>query len=247
MATIGGANPEMRSRTGELVKSCDHILDELLEAYRDGEYRGQMVVIGEVWHPNLSFPTISGKFRRHSPAPDLHFVVNDMLPECLETDDNYITRWGRMEEFLPSMPNVQVYLAQTWKTGTWKDAMQHARVWQAKGGYDGAILRNPYEGYKVGLVKHGEIIKVKPTLSLDLAVNAIVETPGAKTGRAVYTLMVTYRGVTSMVGSGVPHADADLPVVGQIVEVECLDITDDGKLREPRFKGIRYDKETQDT
>jgi ATP-dependent DNA ligase len=49
--------------------------------------------------------------------------------------------------------------------------------------------------------------------------------------------------VRSWVGSGVPHnIDVSELAPGAIVEVEAMGLTPDGKLREPRFKGIRYDK-----
>ena len=31
-------------------------------------------------------------------------------------------------------------------------------------------------------------------------------------------------------------------IIGKIVEVECLGVTEDGSLREPRIKGVRHDK-----
>ena len=31
-------------------------------------------------------------------------------------------------------------------------------------------------------------------------------------------------------------------IIGKIVEVECIGITEDGSLREPRIKGVRHDK-----
>ena len=117
---------------------------------------------------------------------------------------------------------------------------------KATGKYDGAILRDPNAGYKIGLVKNGEIVKVKPVLSLDLVVTDVFTEPGAKTGRPVYSIEVIYKGVKSKVGSGVPHKREDVPDIGQIAEVECMDITAEGKLREPRFKGIRFDKEQAD-
>src|SRR5690606_17449379 len=90
--------------------------------------------------------------------------------------------------------------------------------------------------------KVGELIKVKPTLALDLrCVNYGIET-GEKTGRKVVTLVVHYRGVETTVGSGVPHDLDPYTVAGKIIEVECLGVTEDGKLREPRFKGVRFDK-----
>jgi DNA ligase-1 len=127
------------------------------------------------------------------------------------------------------------------------DAEAVARAWVKLGGYDGAIIRNSNTKYTPGLVKNAEIIKVKPLTSLDLRVDSVMTEPGAKTGRPVYTIEVNYKGVTSKVGSGIPHAYNDVPKIGQIVQIDCLGITADGKLREPRFIGIRHDKEEPDT
>jgi DNA ligase-1 len=236
---------EMQSRTGEQVLSCDHILDELHEAKT--EFIGTMgyVVLGEVWHPERGFPWISGKFRQHKPEPQLMFVANDLLPLGLQTTMPYESRFLDLNSMLPPMPNVSVTVAETKKKFT--DAQAWARKWVAEGGYDGAILRDPWSEYTIGLVKGGELVKVKPTLSLDLSVCAITTATGEKTGRPVYTLLVRYKDVPTTVGSGVPHKSEDLPDVGAIVEIECLGLTEDGKLREPRYKGIRHDKEEQDT
>jgi DNA ligase-1 len=96
------------------------------------------------------------------------------------------------------------------------------------------------------MVKNGEIIKVKPTLSLDLRVLQVHVAEGIKTGRPVHTIDVWYNGVRTRVGSGIPHSFNDVPQAGQIVEIECMGLTLTGALREPRFKGIRLDKEQPD-
>ncbi len=117
-----------------------------------------------------------------------------------------------------------------------------ARHLAASGGYDGLILRRKDAGYSIGDANNGEIVKVKPTLSLDLRVVDYSIERGAKTGRLVTTLAVIYNGVRTMVGSGVPHDFCVDGMLDRIVEIECLGVTEDGKLREPRYKGIRHDK-----
>lgn len=238
---------QMLSRTGEdYTASCGHILEEIREAAdsQSGSW-DDFVVMGEVWRPfdEAKFPAISGQFRRHNPEPTLRFVANDLVPAGLLSTHSYKERYDDLMQLLPPEPNCLVTVAETYLPGSWSgDPLAYALEWKNAGGFDGAILRNPNAGYTVGLVKQGEIIKVKPVLSLDLRVSMFHVGQGEKTGRPVYTISVDYRGARTEVGSGIPHQLHQCPVVGQIVEVECLGTTEDGRLREPRFKGIRHDK-----
>lgn len=246
------ADSRMLSRTGEdYTASCGHILDELHVCVEEAGgciIDDGFVVLGEVWHPEWSFPKISGSMRRRAPCPDLHFVANDLLPaglvSCWEYKDRY-------EDLLGLVGGVNSFTAQDQQVYAALTTSQEVRKfnespteWAARlksmGGYDGVILRDPRAGYTVGDAKRGEIIKVKPVMSLDLRIGAIITDVGAKTGRDVYSIAVDYNGVTSLVGSGMPHV-LDFSI-GDIAEVECMGITEDGKLREPRFKGIRHDK-----
>lgn len=240
----------MLSRTGEdYSKSCAHILDELFEACRDdeGDAFEPIVFLGEVWASGMKFPDISGAFRRQTQGvqKQLCFVMNDMLLDRMETTAPYTLRFGHLMSFFNDrvLPNLR--FAETYQCGMWSDAMARAVEWQAEGGYDGAILRNPSAGYTFGKVKDGAIIKVKPLLSLDLKIDAIHTEPGEKTGRPVHTIDVTYRGVTTRVGSGVPHNRAEFSIY-DIVQIDSLGLTEDGKLREPRFIAVRHDKSEPD-
>lgn len=246
MASIHAARSDcvMHTRTGERIRSCDHILD-LLHGAAGGN---QIVVLGELWRPitEAAFPQISGEVRRHAPSPHLRFVMNDLLPFGLETDDIYAVRFNNLQRLvLNAPPDQRLLIAETRTHLTFK-VTEWAKQLQESGGYDGAIIRDPNSGYRVGLVKNGELVKVKPVLSLDLAVKSRLLATGEKTGRDVYTLVVEYDGVETTVGSGVPHDPASVPTIGQIAEIECLGVTEDGKLREPRFKGVRFDKTCSD-
>lgn len=237
----------MQSRTGEdYTPSCGSILEEIREAAdeQSGSW-DDFVVIGEVWQPieEAAFPAISGTFRRQKPGVNnLRFMVHDLLPPGLVTDTAYRLRFADLCELFPPMDinEAKVHVVKTYQNEAEPEAC--ALLWQGKGGYDGAILRDPDAGYTIGTVKAGEIVKVKPTLSLDLLVVKINKAEGVKTGRDVWTFDVVYKGVTTTVGSGVPHDIRGINANECIAEIECLGITEDGKLREPRFKGLRFDK-----
>lgn len=235
----------MLSRTGEdYTMSCQAILAELHGAATDqsGSW-DDFIVIGEVWVPieEAKFPAISGRFRKQKLDDKLRFICNDILPPDFNTPMPYRERFADLCELLPNNGDWKCSVAKTIQAYP-TNAERYALTLQSEGGYDGAILRDPDAGYTVGTVKAGEIVKVKPVMSLDLLVTERRVGYGEKTGREVYTITVAYNGVASDVGSGMPQSRDALPQIGDIAEIECLGITEDGKLREPRFKGIRHDK-----
>jgi len=236
----------MRSRTDETVFSCEHIVQAVEKAAHKAGVHGDVAIIGEVWSTALAFPQISGDYRSHSPKPHLLFVMHDLVRapggKIADSVLPYHQRAMTLEDIFAEaalvpcidiVSDIDLYDAES--------PTEVALRLQGEGGYDGAILRDPNGTYTVGTVKKGEIVKVKPTLSLDLPVTAVQVAQGEKTGRDVYTLTVVYNGVESNVGSGVPHEREAWE--GAVVEVECLGVNPaSGKLREPRYKGIRHDK-----
>ena len=241
--TQGVPTYRANTRTDETIRSCQHIIDELIGMTPLGS---QCVYVGELWCEDdaVKFPEISGWVRRHYSAPDLCFKMFDMLPPGLETTEQYQLRYDHLHQRF-YYPTASVSVVQNIGRNVTNPNDAAANL-KATGKYDGAILRDPYAGYKIGLVKKGEIVKVKPVLSLDLLVTDVFTEPGAKTGRPVYSIEVVHNGVRSKVGSGIPHSRIDVPGIGAIAAIECMGLTEDGKLREPRFKGIRYDKEQAD-
>lgn len=241
---------QMLSREGkDYTPSCRHILNELATLADEIPYSDldDFVVLGEVWHPDRKFNQISGQFRKNAPS-DLQFVANDILRPGLTTHRPYSKRFADLLTLIPN-PDGEVYcqFALTYMSHyCQQDVQKYAQELVAQGGYDGAILRDPDAGYTIGLVKAGEIVKVKPTLSLDLQIIGWQYKPGAKTGREVLTIQVRYRDQETWVGSGIPHDMTHEGIAMKIAEIECMGLTEDGKLREPRFKGMRPDKTEPD-
>lgn len=240
------------SRTNETVRSVDHIVDYVVAQVGPG-----WVVQGEAYIPGEPFPYISGKFRQHADCGEMRFVAYDMLREenFAGGRDNrlYADRLEDVQyhfgEGLDELRHAPVCSTVWAYARDVQDIQKYANDLVALGGYDGAILRDPHMPWVAGPSREGELIKVKPTISLDLRVVGWQSKPGTKTGRDVVTFTVEYRDAETNVGSGVPHditPDNAHRYLGQIVEVECMAVNPNNTLREPRFKGVRYDKTKPD-
>lgn len=227
------------SRTGEEYKCLNEVARYLSREYPD------KVFIGEAWWPGKDqFNLISGAFRRQEENDKLMFMVHDVIPEDDFHKGMCIIPFNQrgMEETLDDMLGGRIMEARGWAPGTYGNPQDKCNEVVALGGYDGLILRDPDGAWVRGSGTTGEIVKIKRKLSFDLEVLEVNVVKGEKTGRDVYKLVVAFNGGRLGVGSGVPHNPCDVPKVGDIVEVEAMDYSSDGLLREPRFKGIRFDK-----
>lgn len=116
----------------------------------------------------------------------------------------------------------------------------------AAGRYDGIILRAENGPWTQGARDHN-IVKVKPFITRDLIVVDVEEGKGKYKGM-LGNLIVEYKG-NRMGLSGMSDAERREwwanpgTIIGQIVEVKAMSESVKGVLREPRFKGIRYDTE----
>lgn len=233
------------TRTGEPITSIPHVMAQarkLLPGY---------VIFGEAYKFDTPFKDISGAFRRHAPQDDLIVVAFDAVPaadwRAGKCDESYKARLARLREAGHASPVPAIIVAPASDAGA---SQGFANALVAQGGYDGAILRRADAPWTTGASKNGEAIKVKPVQSLDLEVHGWYRGKGKHAGRAG-GITVLYKGVQTDVGTGFSDrerqeiADADQAPCG-VAEVEFMELTADGKLREPRFKGWRYDKDKAD-
>lgn len=245
---------KLYSRTGEEVLSADHIKVALAAA----PFAPIGVYLGEYWHPHIDQPTVSGMFRKKDGTQytDPMLVVFDFVSigewEQGFSPLTYLDRVGRLPATLSKIEECRAPFFLAESQGFLVDQelspMEAAKLLCEGGAYDGLILRKPSGTWTKGdKGTNGEVIKIKPTLTLDLRVLRINVAEGEKTGREVYTVVVDLgEGKEQEVGSGVPHDLRSVPKKGDIVEIEAMSFSKFGLLREPRFKGIRHDKSEAD-
>lgn len=232
------------TRTGESITSipqCSADAAKLLPGH---------VIFGEVYKFDTPFKDISGAFRRHKPQPGLFVIAFDAVPfedwSARKCDKPYIARYEALKD-ARSRTTVHSLIVASALDLAAPQGFANAMVRQ--GGYDGAIIRRKDAPWTAGASKNGEAIKVKPVQSLDLRAVDWFYGKGKHAGRAG-GIVVEYRGVQTQVGTGFSDAEretiASQGTRNQIAEIEFMELTADGKLREPRFKGWRFDKDQPD-
>lgn len=233
------------TRTGEAITSIPQCLEDAAKLLPDH------VIFGEVYKYDTPFKEISGAFRRHKPQSGLFVMVFDAVPfadwKAGKCDKPYIARYTALKDAWLRTPTASLIVAPALDLGV-PQGFANAMVRQ--GGYDGAIIRRKDAPWTTGASKNGEAIKVKPVQSLDLAVHGWFRGKGKHAERAG-GITVLYRGVQTDVGTGFTDREREeIAASGQapcaIAEVEFMELTADGKLREPVFKGWRFDKDAPD-
>ena len=236
--------PRAFSRTGEPVRSVDHIIAQMVRVFGTG-----WTIFGEAYAFGLSFQEISGNFRQHTPAENLCFMAFDAVPSSafdlgLYYPTPYLERLDALRGAVKAAGTLAPDIIVTPDLPL-DNPTGFAVALKKQGGYDGAIVRRSDAGWQAGGSKHGEVIKVKPIESLDLRVRGWFLGKGKHANRAG-GIYVEYNGVQTGVGTG--FTDDERSIIAQgtrdgaIAEVEFMGFTEDGALREPRFKGWRYDK-----
>jgi DNA ligase-1 len=247
---------QILSRTGEIVRSMDHIGHRLLALFRTPLEKGQtFAVLGEAWAQKNSQARISGWFRKHDPVTQLQFAAFDALPlEDFEVGVSAIAfedRYAKLAHFTRGYTESdKVFLCPLLTPGTYGDPMEVAESLRSHGdvrAFDGAVLRDPLAGWKAGSGLDGAIIKVKPRPTFDLRIVGVEEGEGkykGTTGKVVFQ----FKDGTVVKAAGGDNAQRaewfknPASIVGQIGEVAALERLPSGELREPVFKNIRFDK-----
>lgn len=245
-----GRLPVCLSRTGEEYASFRPAAKQLAKLLHPVVHNEQgLVVFAEAWKPDTEFRFLSGEFRRGEESDTLELKVWDAVPmRDFDQGSSGMPFSDRLSRLLyPVIDNrgtdfPLVSMAEAWPAGTYGSPQDLANTLVKAGGSDGAVFRRMDAGWERGKENGDESLKIKSEVSLDLRVVAVHEEPGKKTGRPVFTVSVEYQGAVSKVGSGMPHERGAVPKVGDIIEVLCMAVNKNFTLREPRFKGIRYDK-----
>ena len=229
------------SRTGQELLSVGPAILDRFEAKALPERR----YAGELWLPSENHSTINGRARKQSPQHLELKLFDSFLPDGQEP---YMERYDFVFEadLIERVPNLPVH-GSVFVVDDLYDMADKLRK-RGSSAYDGLIMRDAYGLYVPGKGTDGEIIKIKPRAEGDFRV--VGTTPGLGNRAGGYGALVVDlgSGVTTEVGTGLTAKDVmeEASPVGRIATIEYLGVTKDGKLREPSFKGYRFDKTEAD-
>lgn len=229
------------SRTGELLLSVDDAIKDALYYNALPERR----YVGELWLPHTQHAVINGMARKKSPQPLNVMLFDSFDPDAPEEP------YSERQQFLFSSGPIKTAPSIVVRHSFMGEEYLYdlARSWtDGVSAYDGIILRDPWFPYTPGDGRSGGIFKIKPRKTGDFRVIGTTPGKGKHAGKIGALVLDLGGGVTCEVGTGLTDSEReqDGNWIGLIVEVEYLAVTKDGKLREPSFQRIRWDKKTAD-
>lgn len=227
------------SRKYHEIPAVQHIADKFAEAKVDTFIDMELVV------PDTDFHTSSGIIRRkYATQYDVSAYALDIY---LPNEASFYSRQLHLEHLVKVIGSDYIQFLYSRRCET-IDAINAEYKEALDKGYEGLVLKRPYHLYRNS--RSYDWCRYVPSVQVDGVVKQIMEGEG-KYAASVGAVIVEFEfGETATVGvfKGITDserlqwaANPDL-IVGKTVIVEYKETTPDGRLRQPRIKGIRYDK-----
>ncbi len=215
------------TRAGKRLVGLEHLQEQVPK---------DIILDGELMVPNMNFHKGCGHIRSYDLCPTA--VLHTF--EIPNSKDNFFARLERIAEIAEYCEHiVPVYFDICENEEEVRACFQSA----IRHGYEGLVVKPMNYYYERKRSKHW--MKIKDMQSYDLRVIGKFEGEGKYEG-AMGGIVVNFKGVKVRVGTGFSDYEREKywkeDIAGNIAEVECHEITPDGSMRHPRFKGFRWDK-----
>lgn len=244
--------------------SGEHILSmEFTTAQTEAiQYLPHGVYLGELWHPELEQRVISGLARKKKAeyAEQLEFHIHDLIHtqdyEEGKTAVTYDTRLFSLKASLFPEESNHVFtklklIRQEFCRNETDFSLFEKKLPKTS---EGAVFKPVGALWEQG-DRGTNVIRIKRTLTFDLVVSGVSEVSRTEKGGLTGGVIVGWKKFANpeeeyedQLIRGMSHADLEAwasdpsLIVGKIVEVEAMNITPLGYLREPRMKSVREDK-----
>lgn len=237
------------SRTGKQYLSMKHLEGQLFIILQEAGTKYDLIIF-EAYIPDIEQSIISGYCRdEKNQHPDIHAVIHDIL-----TFNDYFgnirtayeKRYMVLQQAYSQFYFTEIHLPKM-ITAYQKEDIEYFANTVIQGGGEGVVIKHSKAGYHAGKRDY-TLMKLKRKISYDLVVIDVQEGTGQFEG-AVGALLCRYsNGRIISVGSGLTAQERKEfwqdknKIIGRIVTVEAMRLTSSGLLREPIYKGVRYDK-----
>jgi DNA ligase-1 len=205
--------------------------------YRPLDDLGISWLDGELYSPGQHFQVTSGQIRNHGNAGNISYYIFDVgVTEPFNKRVEIMDKLRPLSGFVKVLPHILIYN---------EDELLEYFEKALEGGFEGLVIKTV--GHQYQLKRSSDWLKLKAVQSADIPCLEVFEGEGKYQGM-LGGLLCDYEGAIVRVGSGFSDADRmhywENPdkIIGKTIEVEYHEVTPDGSLRHPRFKGIRIDK-----
>lgn len=229
-------------RSGKPIYSVQHLERECLCILKD--YPIGSFLDGELLIPNESFEVSAGLLRRKEEQCNALLYVFDFI-----INDKYLMDDVLIERAIDISTQYNCEHIKYVKTEYVEDSLDKVDEIYNKlisEGYEGAVIKYLFSSYEFG--KRSESwLKRKPILTEDVVVLGLLEGIGKYKGMLGKMLIQLPNGLQQTVGSGLTDKQREEfwnneDIIGSTVEVSYMKKTSSGKLRQPIFKRMRFDK-----
>jgi DNA ligase 1 len=263
------------SRSGKEFTTFEHMAPPIILAFRtwlndSDSPELQWVMDGEVVSGSFN-KTVSEVRRKNEAALDAKFFAFDLIPTWAFQKDvaqpyevEYKSRAASLLLLREAATDVPRCPLRVLPSVPVNDIGQVHRMFESvrSSGYEGLIIKDP-DGY-YHRKRNAAWLKVKAEESVDVVVTGAFEGQGKYLGM-LGGLLADFNGVEVSIGGGFsdeqrkafwyawnnPGVQNEYDITrdlleGRLIEVEYHEVTPDGSLRHPRFKGFRDDKPARD-
>lgn len=236
------------SRTGEEYVSLNHLKEPLLALSNELQCE---VIIFEAYAEGVPQPTISGWCRD---TKKQHLEVEAYIHDAMTLDEfagnrlaeTYYVRAEYLRLHMTQNPYLHLIEQRHVTNELWLNpfGQQVVKVlWHVQS----SLVTTPGK-------RNQYMVKLKKGVSFDLKVVGVEEGTGKYKGSTGKLVCQDRKGKTIKVGSGLTDEQRATwwspygydEIVGKVVQIDAMAVSTKGVLREPRFKGIRYDKKEVD-
>ena len=236
------------SRTGKQYTSMQHIEKDMENLFRLYDID---LILFEAYILDTPQSIISGYCRD---TVNQHKELVAICHDCLTLNEwkgiiktPYSKRYERLKYMIADKYNL--YYPNGICAYNWNEITAYAsEIWKAGG--EGVVIKKINASYERGK-RNWSLMKLKQEISYDLRIVDVEEGSG-QFKDAVGALICKFKDSNISIGSGLTSEERKLWwkhkefIIGHIAEIKAMRISSKGVLREPVFKGIRYDKDKAD-
>lgn len=240
------------SRVGIEYLSMEHLKEPLFNALK--VIPDKKIILFEAYIKGVHQEVISGYCRdTQNQHTEIIGIVHDALTldEYFgKTQTSYEDRFAMVRTMLADEHSIKLTLPKTIIAHDIIEVENYAnRIWERGG--EGIVIKKSSAHYQRGK-RNASMMKLKCGTSFDLEVIDVIEGTGKYVGMAGKLACRFKDNSTIYVGTGFLDTERKQfwedknSIIGKIVQVNAMSISKNGVLREPTYKGIRYDKECAD-